>query len=41
MVGESGTELSNEIARSRIDLTYVLMRNILPSSVKPYQASKM
>jgi hypothetical protein len=31
MVGESGTKLSNEIARPRIDLSYVLMRNVLPS----------
>jgi hypothetical protein len=33
MVGGSGTELSNGIARSRIDLSYVSMRNVLPSSV--------
>jgi hypothetical protein len=33
MVGGSSTELPNGIARSRIDLSYVLMRNVLPSSV--------
>jgi hypothetical protein len=33
MVGGSGTELSNGIARSRIDLSYVLMRNVLPLSI--------
>jgi hypothetical protein len=33
MVGGSDTELTNGIARSSIDLSYVLMRNVLPLSV--------
>jgi hypothetical protein len=35
------TKVSNGIARSRIDLTYVFIRNVPPSSGQPYQPSKM
>ena len=41
MVGQSGTKLSNGMARSRIDFSYVFIRNVSLSSVSPNQASKM
>ena len=41
MVGGFDTKVSNVIARLKIDLAYVFMRNVSSSSVKPYQASKI
>jgi hypothetical protein len=41
VVGVSGTDVSNGIAQSRIDLSYVYFRNVPPSSVYPYEGSEM
>jgi hypothetical protein len=33
MIGGSGTKVLNKIARSRIDLSYFIIRNVPPQSV--------
>jgi hypothetical protein len=41
MVGESGTELSNGMAISKIDLPNVFFKNVQSAFVEPYEASEI